>query len=183
MAKKSLQKIYQIKVTLDESKPPIWRRLLVPNSITLSDLHKVIQFVMGWHDEHMHQFIANGEFYGNFEDVIDESEITLNKLLKKEKDKIAYEYDFGDSWGHIVLLEKILLFDSKITLPSCIKGKRACPPENVGGVWGYEEFLQIIKDPNHPEHDEYLEWIGEDVDPEKFDLDGVNKDLARYITL
>ena len=185
MATKSLQKIYQIKVTLTGSKPPIWRRLLVSSLITLSKLHKVLQIAMGWTDSHLHQFIAYGRFYGqpdpdfDFE-VLDESKVRLDSLLKKDKDSITYEYDFGDSWEHKIELEKVLPFDPKITLPVCIKGKRACPPEDVGGIWGYQSFLHAIRDPNHPEHEEYLEWIGEEFDPEYFNVDKINELLAEY---
>ena len=186
MATKSLQQIYQIKVTLNGSKPPIWRRLLVPSSITLSKLHDVLQIAMGWTDSHLHQFVAGGRFYGqpdpDFDfDVINEKSVRLDRLLKKEKDSITYEYDFGDGWEHKIQLEKALPFDPNLTLPTCIKGKRACPPEDVGGIWGYQEFLQAIHDPSHPEHEEYLEWLGEKFDPEYFKVDEVNELLAKYL--
>jgi len=91
--------------------------------------------------------------------------------------KFVYEYDFGDSWEHILLVEKVLPMEPDQQYPVCIKGKRACPPEDVGGVWGYYGFLEAIQDPDHPEHEDYLEWIGEDFDPEAFDLDAVNAAL------
>ena len=91
-----------------------------------------------------------------------------------------YEYDFGDSWEHKILLEKIFPFDNKMALPVCIKGKRACPPEDCGGIWGYEEFLKTISDPKHPEYEDMLEWLGGEFDPEEFDLEGINGDLAEY---
>ena len=177
------EKIYQIKVTLKGSKPPIWRRLLVRGSMTLPQLHDVLQVAMGWDNYHMHQFIAGGQLYGepdpDFDlDVIDERRVTLDRLLPREKDAIVYEYDFGDGWEHKIELEKILPFDPKTTLPICIKGKRACPPEDVGGVWGYEEFLQAINDPNHPEHESYLDWVGGEFDPEYFNMDEVNAVLT-----
>ncbi len=173
------EKIYQLKVTLKGSKPPIWRRLLVRSSMTLPQLHNVLQMAMGWDNYHLHQFIAGGQFYGepdpDFDmDVIDERRVKLDRLLQSEKDSIVYEYDFGDGWEHKVELEKILPFDPKATLPICTKGKRACPPEDVGGVWGYEEFLLAIKDPNHPEHESYLDWVGGEFDPEYFNMDEVN---------
>lgn len=180
MATKLLHKIYQIKVTLNDSKPPIWRRLLVPSTIMLSKLHEVLQIAMGWTDSHLHQFTAAGRFYGqpapefDFK-VIDEQKIGLDQLLKKAKDSITYEYDFGDGWEHKIILEKILPFDPGTPLPTCIIGKRACPPEDVGGIWGYAEFLQAISNPNHPEHKEYIEWIGEAFDPEYFNVDEVNE--------
>jgi hypothetical protein len=91
-----------------------------------------------------------------------------------------YEYDFGDSWEHKILLEKILPFDTKTALPVCIKGKRACPPEDCGGIWGYEELLEAISNPKHPDHENMLEWLGGEFDPEEFDLEEINGNLAEY---
>lgn len=183
MATKSRPHIYQLKVTLQGSKPPIWRRLLVPSSITLSKLHDVLQIAMGWTDSHLHQFIAAGHFYGQPDpefdvEVIDERTIRLDQLLKKPKDSITYEYDFGDSWEHKIALEKVLPFDPETTLPTCIEGTRACPPEDVGGIGGYAEFLQAIGDSSHPEHEQYVEWLGEAFDPEYFDVNTINELLA-----
>jgi len=177
--------IYQIKITLIGAKPPIWRTVLVPSNIGLSAFQDVIQVVMGWTDSHLHQFIANNVFYGipddDFEmEMEDEAKYKLSQLLKKEKESFIYEYDFGDSWEHKILLEKILPFDNKLVLPVCIKGKQACPPEDCGGVWGYEELLVTISDPKHPEHDDMLEWLGGEFDPEEFDLEETNEDLAEY---
>ena len=177
--------IYQIKITLIGAKPPIWRTVLVPDNIGLGAFHDVIQIVMGWTDSHFHQFIANNVFYGvpdeDFEmEVEDETKYKLSQLLEKEKESLIYEYDFGDSWEHEVLLEKILPFDSKAILPVCIKGKRACPPEDCGGVFGYVDLLQTISNPKHPEHEDMLEWLGEGFDPEAFDLEETNEDLAEY---
>ncbi|MBN2501081.1 MAG: plasmid pRiA4b ORF-3 family protein, partial [Anaerolineales bacterium] len=90
-----------------------------------------------------------------------------------------YEYDFGDGWEHIILLEKILPFDPQQDYPICIKGKRACPPEDVGGVWGYEYFIET-QDPQHPEHERYIEWYGEPFDSEVFDIDKINKKLRKH---
>lgn len=179
----SLERIYQIKVTLKDSKPPIWRLLLVPASMTLAQLHGVLQEAMGWYNCHLHQFIAAGECYGEPDpsadfDVIDERNIRLDRLLTTVRSSLVYEYDFGDSWEHKVELEKILPFDSQTTLPQCIKGSRACPPEDIGGVWGYEEFLKAIADPKHPEHEDYKEWLGEDFDPAHVDIDRINAALA-----
>lgn len=182
MAKRSPKKIYQIKVTLYRSKPSIWRRLLVLNSIALSGLHKLIQDAMGWEDGHLHQFTVNGNCYGDIErdfDVIDEREVRLNDLMQIEKARLSYEYDFGDSWEHKIILEKILPFDPKTPLPHCLAGKRACPLEDIGGIWGYEAALLALKDPKHPDHEEYLEQIGEDFDPEEFDVDELNKFLVK----
>jgi hypothetical protein len=176
----SSQNTYQLKITLNGTKPPIWRSFLVQDSISLPDLHHALQIIMGWTDSHLHQFGANGRWYGEpdeeFEsDMLDEREITLRQLVKKKGDLFIYEYDFGDGWEHNVVLEKILPFDPKDQLPQCLKGKGACPPEDVGGVWGYQEFLTAIKDRNHPEHRSYTEWIGGHFDSALFDLEEVNQ--------
>jgi hypothetical protein len=174
--------VYQLKVTLDDSKPPIWRRILVPENVTLYTLHEILQCVMGWTNSHLHMFTIAGEIYGDpvddeFGDLDTKNETRhrLNQLSLGEKAKFKYEYDFGDSWEHTILIEKILSAEKGAYYPVCLTGKRACPPEDVGWVWGYETFLQVIVDPQHEEHDEYLEWIGGDFDPDEFDLDKVNE--------
>lgn len=176
--------IYQIKVTLDDSKPPIWRRVLVRSDITLEELHDIIQAVMGWTDYHLHQFIVGQTYYGvpdpdyeGFLEMHDESRVKLNQIVTGEKFKFRYEYDFGDSWLHNLLVEKVLPPEPDQQVPVCVKGKRACPPEDVGGIWGYYMFLEAIQDPDHPEHEDYLEWVGGEFDPEAFDLDEVNEAL------
>jgi hypothetical protein len=110
-------------------------------------------------------------------DTRDSRRVKLGKSITAEGEKFAYEYDFGDFWEHDILIEKILPPDPKQKLPVCIKGKRACPPEDVGGVWGYDTFLEAIKDPQHPEHEMYTEWIDGEFDPEAFDLDAINSAL------
>ena len=185
MTTKQLKNIYQIKISLIGAKPPIWRTVLVPSDLKLAAFHDVIQVAMGWTDSHLHQFIANQVFYGipddDFElEMEDETKYKLSQLLKKEKESLIYEYDFGDSWEHKILLEKILPFDTKTALPVCIKGKRACPPEDCGGIWGYEELLETISNPKHPDHENMLEWLGGEFDPEEFDLEEINEDLAEY---
>ncbi len=176
--------VYQLKVTLDDSKPPIWRRILVLDNITLADLHEIIQRAMGWGNYHLHMFTIGGQVFGDPDDdetgeigTMNEKRHRLNQLGLHEKAKFSYEYDFGDSWEHTILLEKILPAEKGVHYPACIKGKRACPPEDVGGVWGYDDFLEAIANPNHPERKEMLEWIGSDFDPEEFDLDEVNQSL------
>jgi hypothetical protein len=179
--------IYQIKVALRDSKPPIWRRIQVSSDINLGKLHRILQVVMGWTDSHLHQFIAGGTYYGepdpnysNMYDMRDEKRVKLYQLVRGEKSKLRYQYDFGDSWEHELLVEKILPPEPGVHYPICLKGKRACPPEDVGGVWGYDSFLEAIGDPNHPEHDDMQEWIGGEFDPEAFDLDEINEAL-RYV--
>jgi hypothetical protein len=180
------QSIYQLKVTLNDSKPPIWRRVLVPENITLYELHEIIQTVMGWGNYHLHMFTIAGQIYGDPEDdefgdlgTKNEKRYRLSQFVSREGFKFRYEYDFGDSWLHDLIVEKILPVEKEMRYPVCIKGKRACPPEDVGGVWGYDDFLEAIADPEHEEHDEYMEWIGGDFDPEAFDLDEVNQLLQK----
>ncbi|MDO9153046.1 MAG: plasmid pRiA4b ORF-3 family protein [Paludibacter sp.] len=173
--------IYQIHISLIDFKPRIWRRILIHPDILLVDFHRIIQTVMGWTNSHLHQFEKDRAFYApnelEIEDTADSRKIKVNKLLKKENDRIKYEYDFGDGWRHDIVLEKILPFDSAIQLPVCIKGKRNCPPEDCGGIWGYADLLEIISTPRHKEYKEMIDWLGEDFDPNYFDLDEINEML------
>ena len=174
--------IYQVKITLGGTSPPIWRRIQVSSNISLSRFHNIIQIVMGWDGSHLHQFIINGVYYGvphlDYDlEMKNESRVKLNQVISAEKAKFIYEYDFGDSWEHIILLEKILPPVSGVDYSICLKGKRACPPEDCGGVWGYESLLETIQNPAHPEHEEMLEWVGGSFDPEAFDTEQINLDL------
>ncbi|TAJ12850.1 plasmid pRiA4b ORF-3 family protein [Marinilabiliaceae bacterium JC017] len=176
-------KIYQIQVALKGSKPKIWRRLLVPSTVTLPELHQVIQIAMGWSNTHLYQFIKNCMFYlermedNDFWDEMDNvdcTDVKVSDLLKREKDKIVYEYDFGDSWEHNVILEKVLPVDSAIKYPVCLTGRMSCPPEDCGGIWGYAQMLEVLQDPKHEEYDRCKEWLGGDFDPKYFNKDEVN---------
>lgn len=185
MTRKPTQ-IYQIKVTLDDTHPPVWRRVQVPGSTSLLGLHHVLQEVMGWQDYHLHQFTIADQYYGDPENdewgelgLMPETRYQLSQVIPGEGFCFHYEYDFGDSWWHTLLVEKIVPAEPGVRYPTCLKGRRACPPEDVGGVWGYESFLEAIRDPRHPEHEEYLEWIGGQFDPEAFDLEAVNARLRR----
>jgi hypothetical protein len=178
--------IYQLKITLRYIRPPIWRRVQVPSDITLAKLHRIIQTAMGWYDSHLHQFIVGEKYYGvpsidEFSELElkDERQARLSQVLSKPKQKIVYEYDFGDGWEHTILLEKILQPEPAVRYPCCVAGARACPPEDCGGTGGYENFLAAIRDPKHEEHDEYLEWIGGEFDPEEFDLEDFNAAVRR----
>ncbi len=180
--------IYQLKISLKDAKPPIWRRVLVPASIELEHLHAVIQAAFGWTNSHLHQFIDGRTFYqpGGEDDgfsgmeVADSIGVPLRNFLRKEKDKIVYEYDFGDSWEHQVLLEKILPADPEQVLPVCIKGKRACPPDDCGGMYGYFQMLETLEGPDGGEKAELLEWLGGPIDPEAFDLEEINAQLRAW---
>jgi len=178
-----LHKIYQIKITLKKIKPPVWRRLQVTNDTGLQKLHAIIQVAMGWSNSHLHQFIAGDTYYGepdpDYDDDVmeDENGVTISQLVSGEGARFHYEYDFGDSWDHEILVEKILPMEKGTQYPVCIKGKRACPPEDIGGVWGYSDFLETIMNPKDPEYEDMLEWAGGDFDPEAFDIEEVNRRL------
>lgn len=185
MAARKTNGIYQLKITLLGLRPPLWRRVLVKSNTSLDVLHEVIQGAMGWWDCHLHAFSIGGIEYGRIdpdfglEDTKDETRMTLNRVVTGEKSKFRYTYDFGDGWEHEILLEKILPVDPAQPYPVCIKGKRACPPEDCGGIWGYQELIEIMADPQHPEYEERLDWLEEPLEPEQFDLDEVNAALRR----
>lgn len=173
--------IIRLKVTLRGVKPPVWRRLLMPGTMTLGQLHTAIQAAMGWHDSHLHVFDIGGEAFGDrrsVDDVADEKRPTLNGLLRSSVVRFGYTYDFGDNWEHTIALEKSELAVEGETYPVCIGGKCHCPPEDCGGAWGYEQLLAILADPKHPEHPDQVDWIGEEFDPTEFNLERANTVLA-----
>jgi len=206
--------IYQVRITLNDSKPPIWRRVAAPSDITLGELHEVIQIAMGWTDSHLHQFVeyrnpnrptckeiqtlprkaldeltrtpryfvtkvtpwgAPTEMEGE-----DEDAVTLAEVCPKVKSKLIYEYDFGDSWEHTIEVQKIVEPEPGTKYPVCLAGKKACPPEDCGGVWGYYRLLETIANPKHEDHEDMLEWLGGEFDPDAFDLEEVNAILAQW---
>ena len=182
-AAKQSQQIYQLHISLDNIRPPIWRRVLVPSDVKLSELSEIILTAMGWMGYHLHQFIINGVYYGDPEnddmgEMKNETRVALRTIARMEDFKFKYEYDFGDGWMHTIKVEKILAREDGIVYPVCIKGKRACPPEDVGGPWGYEDFLNAIKNPESTEAAEMIEWVGGEFDPEEFDLDDINAQLS-----
>ena len=176
--------IYQIKVTLKHSRPPIWRRLQVPADTKLGKLHDILQAAMGWTDSHLHAFRVGDTLHGvpdpEFPDETKSERSARLDRIATEGDTIIYEYDFGDSWGHELWIEKILPAEKGKRYPLCLTGSRACPPEDCGGVFGYARLLEVLTDPKHEEHDETLEWLGEDFDPEAFDLEEVNQGLREF---
>jgi hypothetical protein len=180
------QDIYGIKVTLLGTKPPIWRRLLVPASMTLAKLHDVLQTAMGWHDCHMHEFRAGERHFGRPDpedismgmQVENERNIRLSSVLRRPGAKLIYTYDFGDNWEHAIVLEKLLPLLPDMTSPICIDGSLACPPDDCGGIPGFYELLDALADPNHEQHQEMRDWIGGDFDPQAFSVEEVNRKLA-----
>jgi len=180
------KEIYQIQLTLNGSKPKIWRRLLVPSSMLLSDLHKVIQTTMGWENYHLHHFKKDDKFYSprtkddplwDDKNNLDYKKIRIHDLLLAEKDKIVYEYDFGDSWEHIIVLEKILPLDPTFKHPVCQAGKMRCPPEDSGGIDSYVDLLEKLQDPKSPGYSQAADWLGTEYDPEYFDREEINSML------
>jgi hypothetical protein len=173
----------QLKVTLLGVRPPIWRRIVVPGDAMLAKLHTILQVTMGWEDYHLHCFRIGEARYGlaDPEDFdlgeIDEATVTVAEAFSASP-KGAYDYDFGDSWEHELVVEKTTS-PEPLKFAVCLDGKRSCPPEDCGGTWGYGELLEALGDPSHEEHDDYVEWAGEDFDPESFDLAGVNASLQR----
>lgn len=167
--------VYQLKVTLAETKPPVWRRVLVDGASTLDQVHEVIQAAFGWWNYHLHEFEVGRTRYGVpdpdedwGEPPRDERRTRLDAIAG-EGASFEYTYDFGDGWDHKVTVEKVLPAGSALTVPACIDGRRACPPEDCGGTWGYRELLEILADPAHPEHHERREWLDRPFDPEAFD--------------
>lgn len=175
--------VHQLKVTLLGLRPPIWRRIQVPSDVTLARLHDIIQDTMGWYDSHLHEFRIGGAAYGDpglLEDMGVRSERTarLNQVAPEPGSKLAYLYDFGDSWEHAIVVEKVLPAETGVRYPVCLTGRRACPPEDCGGVWGYADLIEIMADPQHEEHESMMEWLGHPLDPERFDPAEVNRRLA-----
>ena len=190
MGKGSRKEIYQLKITLNGSKPPIWRRVQTPASTTLEMVHEIIQQSMEWVNYHLHEFHVKDMLIGDPEqlcgwgmdrddEVIDEAEITLVELKLREGAKFEYVYDFGDYWQHEILLEKKLERERGTEYPVCIKAVKSGPPEDVGGIWGYYNMLEALDDPDHPSHEHFSEWLmGEGWDSEAVDLDEINNRLS-----
>jgi hypothetical protein len=174
--------ICQLKVVLKEIQPPIWRRFQVRSGITFRELHETLQVVMGWWNSHLHLFqvgtltITARETLAEWgEKGLPDDMARLDEHIRQEGTTFTYEYDFGDSWEHELVLEAIMPVDETAVYPRCLAGERACPPEDCGGVWGYELFLKAIRDPEHEEHHSYLEWVGGSFNSEAFDLDKVTQ--------
>ncbi|HOU84561.1 MAG TPA: plasmid pRiA4b ORF-3 family protein [Spirochaetota bacterium] len=181
LIKLKVNEVYQLKITLQETKPEIWRRFLVDSSIKLPDLSKVIQTVMGWTNSHLHQFVKDRKIYSepdeqSYRESVDYRKIRLNQFMTEEKQSVIYDYDFGDGWSHKIVLEKIIS-DKIQNYPECIGGKRACPPEDCGGPFGYGNLIEILSDPDNEEYDSMMDWLEGDYDPEFFDMEEVNEML------
>ncbi len=182
--------VLQFKVTLKGIKPPIWRRIQVPCTYSFWDLHVAIQDSMGWLDYHLHQFdirdpltktrmlvgMPHGEEFGDVSEVLPGWRVPITALFTLMNRKAAYEYDFGDGWEHSVALEKVFPSEREKDYPACTGGRRACPPEDCGGVYGYYSLLEIISNPDHDEYEGTVQWLGGSYGPDKFDKRSVQFD-------
>lgn len=184
---------FQLKIQLKNvTKPPVWRQVIVPEQFTFDKLHRLIQLVFGWEDYHLYQFSPKG--YGSHPTIAipspedwEQSDMNslktkINKIFTDEKQSFNYIYDFGDDWVHQITVEKIM--PDEIKKPVCLTGKGACPPEDCGGPWGYENLKIMLADPKHEEHQEMKEWLGmeedESWDANYFDLDEINETLKGF---
>ena len=175
----------QLRIELKHTSPAIWRVVVVPDSITLVQLHQVIQEAMGWSNSHLHEFDIAGSRYGMTDpdwdldpELINEARKKLVKVLYGKK-KFHYLYDFGDSWLHEITVEDQRPATKPLRYAMCLYGENQCPPEDVGGVPGYYQFLDVLSDPDHEEYEEMLEWYGGEFDPQSFDLEAVSEGLKR----
>lgn len=171
-----------LRIELLDVKPLVWRRFAVPADVLLPKLHRIIQAVMGWEDEHLHAFDFGGTVYGVPDDklpdetTLPEKGVRLSKALGTGTE-FEYQYDFGDDWRHRIVAEGRGVPDLTLTLPVCLSGENACPPEDVGGPHAYPEFLAAIKDKTHDQHEDYRAWVGGVFDPAGFDVNAVNARL------
>jgi hypothetical protein len=174
--------VYQLKITLLGSAPPIWRRLLVPRNVTLKRLHFIIQKAMGWETKHLHLFEIGNRRYGEsdpeWDDVQDHASVRLYNEAYKAGQSLLYVYDIGDGWQHQVEVETISRDPRYFGVPVCLEGAGACPPEDCGGIGGYGELLEILADPRHERYRRMKQWLGGPFDPDVFDLDATNEALA-----
>jgi hypothetical protein len=175
-----------LKITLRGIRPPVWRRVRVSSDMTLRTLHQVIQEAMGWYDAHLHEFEVGKRRYGEPADEVwpgvertsSENGVKLGTLIDQGVKRFQYVYDFGDGWEHAVAIEKVGPLDPDQRYPSLISGKRACPPEDCGGVAGYYRLLEVLTDPSDEEHAHLTEWVGGEFDPERFDAAATDAALA-----
>ncbi len=178
--------IYQVRITIAEIAPAIWRRLQVPADTTLAEFHEIIQAAFGWWNYHLHHYVVDGQHFGvpdpeyadDLPPMVHEQGVALRDIVGAAK--ITYEYEFGDSWEHRIEIESVAVVpESGITYPICIAGARARPPEDCGGTSGYEGMLEILADPEHEEYRQTKTWVGRKYDPEKLDLAAVSRALQR----
>jgi hypothetical protein len=183
MASPPGQPTFQLRITLRDIHPPIWRRLLLPGSVRLDKLHRMIQAAFGWKDHHLHDFCIGDRRYGTqIEDYpdeeLDERSVTVLRALQGVR-RCIYQYDFGDCWEHEIVVEDLRRVSLGLRFGVCLDGQNACPPEDVGGCSGYAGLLDVLDDPDHEEHEAMLTWVGGPFDPAAFDLALVNARLQK----
>jgi hypothetical protein len=166
----------QLRVELKHVKPHVWRRVIVPETVTLAKLHTILQAAMGWSDSHLHEYEIAGV---SDEPIQSDRRPKLKAIVESRVRRFIYLYDFGDGWEHEIVLEDVIAPKTGGPHVRCTAGENACPPEDVGGEPGYESFLDAIRDPSHEEHQQMIEWIGYPFDPTAFDINAVNQRLAR----
>ncbi len=177
--------IYQMGVALKGIRPPIWRQIQVTGFTKLGALHRILKVVMGWSDRHLHEFNIHGRPYGDAsqepeENVIDETRVNLSELISCEKQRFLYVYELANSWEHEILVERILPSDEGSHYPVCLNGRRSCPPEDCGGPRGYAKLLEAIRNPSHPQYEETWDRVGDNFDPERFDIKSCNATLQAF---
>jgi hypothetical protein len=172
--------VVQMRIQLQEVAPTVWRRLLVPGNAPLDRVHALFQAAMGWNNSHLHLFTIGDTDYGSDdidddvpEDQVDETTTTLLRALGSRR-RFEYEYDFGDSWTHDVVIEATTPTRTALKFAVCLDGANACPPDDSHGAHGYAELLAARADPTHPDHADARQWLGDDFDPEEFDLAAAN---------
>ena len=180
-----MTKVIQLKITLVGTEPPIWRRLLIKDSVTFFDLHHIFQIAMGWKNAHLFDFRVGDYVIGYIdsdapEDLADANKVTVDTLIGKVGMQLTYTYDFGDGWNHKVEFEKISQEETARQYPVCFEGERNCPPEDCGGIPGFQHLLEVLKDKSNPDYSEMKRWAGRGYDPERFDLEKVNKLLPKF---
>jgi hypothetical protein len=182
--------VYQFKITLQDVKPAVWRRIQTPVEYSFWDFHVAIQDAMGWDDVHLHEFrildpskrelesigIPDDEDFVGDKEVVPGWKRSIAKYFSGENPSATYVYDFGDDWNHEIILEELLPEENAARQPVCIEGRGACPPEDCGGPYGYAEFLRAIKKPGSPRGSELLEWVGGSFDPHCFEVKDVTFD-------
>jgi hypothetical protein len=176
------QPLYQLKITLLHLGPPVWRRVVVKRSLTLRQLHRVIQAAMGWENYHLYEFQAGGERLGEPDPEVPDgtqpaAAIRLSWLLRRPGDRTLYVYDFGDNWRHEVLLEDLPAAEQYRTHPVCIDGARSCPPEDIGSVYGYGKWLALLRSRDEADARDARVILGRRFDPERFDIKAANRRL------
>ena len=180
---------YRLLVKLEDSEPAVWRLISVPGHMTLADLDRVIQAAMGWTNSHLHLFAIDGNLYGIPDDewpedrpLLPDEGYTLDAVLGSTVKSFLHEYDFGDGWHHGVTVQAVELADPQRNgWAMCLAGANACPPEDVGGLGGYAEFLQVIGNPSHEEHDAMWRWNGGPFDPKGFDVNSANRAIRDWL--